>query len=648
MSERTEQGRKPRRMALRLVQASPLIVLALFLLIWFSLPLYLSSVLVSAVGFGNMDGQPVTVKTRASIVDQVASMDAAKEADLWGDGKTSFDARISESFAALYDRTAEWVTTSTIEPLPFATDDPAFDPIAAWEAKTGARVWAWTVPDVARPAVVVSATADPASIAVIEKQLVSNRENAPADVYQSPDVLDYLYTNGSRYGATGALDPQNYFVGCATGGGSSDYLQSSFTVASGDELWRILVLESGNAEEAMDSPYVPELSSIDPRDEDYAQRISRIAKRDDLNIWVLGPLEGESVPLRAPVGATLADAEALGKLVWPSLQARTAAAGTTIPTELTNEQKRISGGVAGSISVVSVFNSSVGGTLSYQADEIAPQSIAYLAVFDKMPGGVPTTSERTWLAWQRFVAGWFPWLIGGCLTLFVISLVASPLAFAYERRLIAQERVAEERSRMQADAHDKVYNRLSALSKRVSSAGDEAAGAAATSLTNVADDIRATVGELQEILGSQVEHTDSALTTQPLSVQVASVCAAQAARLGISLACEVESEVPVVSARLGWDLQCILEELITNAVRHGGATHVHAALTFDAQAGTAGTLVLTVFDDGTGSGVLAAAQAPEDSTGLRGIERRAAAHAGTLEITAGEAGTTVVVKMVAG
>ena len=76
-------------------------------------------------------------------------------------------------------------------------------------------------------------------------------------------------------------------------------------------------------------------------------------------------------------------------------------------------------------------------------------------------------------AMAGLVSGWFPFVLGGAVALLAITLVVSPAAFVYERRLIARERVQEEMARMRRDAHDKVYNRLSALSKRVAAAGDE-------------------------------------------------------------------------------------------------------------------------------------------------------------------------------
>ena len=212
-------------------------------------------------------------------------------------------------------------------------------------------------------------------------------------------------------------------------------------------------------------------------------------------------------------------------------------------------------------------------TGSFGKKDVAPQAVAFLAVWNSAPAA-PSPLESAWRRWQRFVAGWFPFLLGGAVAFLGLTLVASPTAFVYERRLVARERIREEMARMRRDVHDRVYNRLSALSKRIAATGDELNADNAAGLAAIAEDIRSTVGDLQEILGDEVRHTNSALTSVPLAEQIASVCAAQAARLGIAIACEADDGLPEVDALLGWDLQCITEEAITNAVRHGAATHV--------------------------------------------------------------------------
>ena len=209
-----------------------------------------------------------------------------------------------------------------------------------------------------------------------------------------------------------------------------------------------------------------------------------------------------------------------------------------------------------------------------------------------------------------------------------LSLISSPSAFVVERRRRSDARMREDRARMQRDAHDKVYNRLSALSKRVAEASDGTHAGLSRSLDGVADDIRRTVGELQDILGDCSARPDETLATQSLKAQLASVCAAQSARLGIGVECRVSNDLPEVTPSVGWDLQCIVEEAITNAVRHGVASNVRVYVTDEPGEG----LTLTVADDGVGSSILSPEDARETSTGLRGMRDRVARHGGTVAI----------------
>jgi signal transduction histidine kinase len=273
--------------------------------------------------------------------------------------------------------------------------------------------------------------------------------------------------------------------------------------------------------------------------------------------------------------------------------------------------------------------------------DITPQTVAFMAVFDRTPVPPPAW-KRAWMAWQRFISSWFPFLLGGAVGLLAFTLVLSPAAFVRERRLVARDRVREDMARMRRDAHDKVYNRLSALSKRVATSGDELAASNAAALTIIAEDIRSTVGELQEILGEELRHTDGALTSLPLAEQLRGVCAAQAARLAVEVSCEPGADLPEVDPLLGWDLQCVAEEAITNAVRHGGAAHIRLRAS-----ATDGALELTVTDDGCGSDVLRADDAPAGSTGLRGMRDRLEKRGGSLSLARGRDGGTAVSARVA-
>jgi signal transduction histidine kinase len=83
----------------------------------------------------------------------------------------------------------------------------------------------------------------------------------------------------------------------------------------------------------------------------------------------------------------------------------------------------------------------------------------------------------------------------------------------------------------------------------------------------------------------------------------------------------------------------IVQEALTNVVRHAGARRVVVRLFIDA-----GALVLTVADDGRG--ITALEEGRSSSLGLVGMRERALVAGGTVAITgAPGAGTTVTVRL---
>ena len=228
--------------------------------------------------------------------------------------------------------------------------------------------------------------------------------------------------------------------------------------------------------------------------------------------------------------------------------------------------------------------------------------------------GEAVMAIRTWLAVQ------LPWLLAITCTLLGVSLIASPLAFASERRSARRDETSRELARIQRDAHDRVYNRLGALSKRVDGAAANVAGDTAQDLTRVAEDIRATLEDLQAILSRDVEHTGD-VEGGALVSQLRATAAAQAALHSIAIDFLAPDVTPSLPARLGWDLQCVLDEAITNAARHGGATHLHVQLLVESD-----SLRLEVADDG--SSAAGEGEGARESTGLAGMSERLAAWGG--------------------
>jgi signal transduction histidine kinase len=435
--------------------------------------------------------------------------------------------------------------------------------------------------------------------------------------------------------------------GPSGGVGSNSLEVDPYTLMGAGRLYRAIVVRTIDPLADQGTLPIEELSKVDPAAPDLPTRIGAIAKAEKVDIWVFGPLDMRAIPLRLPPRATASVAERLGKLVWPSLAFDFNTQSVAL-LPLTGETAAVASGTVASVQLVGFDNTDYWNTVAQftqpdgsTATHILPQTVAFVVVWNRPPAR-PTALQSAWSRWQRLIVGWFPIFFGAAMALLVLTLVASPAAFVYERRLAARVRAREEMARLRRDVHDRVYNRLSALSKRVAASGQEVNARNSEALGAIAEDIRTTVGDLQEILGDEVRHANRALTTVPLAEQLAAICEAQATRLGVEIACDAGDEpLPEVDARLGWDLQCIAEEAVSNAVRHGSATHVRVRI---ARAG--GALELTVADDGSGSTVLAAADAAEGSTGLRGVVARLSRWGGSLSLRAGDTRGTVLVARV--
>ncbi len=644
-----------RRWPIRLAKASPLIAAALLVLLAISLPLQMPYALLalaypSAVFSGDTslvaEVAAVQADTRAS---QAANL-GTPLSDVPEPGFLTTAAR--ETWEMVNVDPRDLFNGDDLIRAPFSSDNEVYAPITEWEAANDAVVWAWVLTPVTEvPPIVASARGrdgvriEPRPIWV--PGMEESTEARPAEPDVSDDGADALapwlwrelHTGDSR---VPALDVGLFTrMGGAGGNGTATDARLTSTIVADGAAWRcITVFTVEDPDDPVAWGTVPtELLVKDPREPGYDEWLEGLAREHEMDVWVFGPLESSAVPLRVPEGHDVAEADELGRRLWPSWYLEHSSPTLLpIPAVLDDATGAVAGGSAGAMFIEDWSHH---GSAAYvPSGGVAAQTIAFLAVFDEMPTATtPGPLRSAWYAWQDLIgrtAG--PLLIAGYAFL-LVSLVLSPAAFIIDRNRRVRARAAEERERMHRDAHDKVYNRLSALSKRVAEVGNTATNGTAGSLGAIAEDIRYTVGELQQILGDDVEHTSSALADVPLVDQLAAVCGAQAASLGVSVTCDVGSGIPMVSPRLGWDLQCIAEEAITNAVRHGGASHVHVRVDVDAP----DMLVLVVTDDGCGTSVTSPDATVESSTGLRGIRDRTARHGGRMDIKSGADGTTLLV-----
>lgn len=197
----------------------------------------------------------------------------------------------------------------------------------------------------------------------------------------------------------------------------------------------------------------------------------------------------------------------------------------------------------------------------------------------------------------------------------------------------ARRRVEEERLRIGRELHDITAHSLSLIAVQAGAgerivrtnpdAAAEAFGAIRLVSKSALDELRAMLGVLRG--DDDTAPLAPAGTLSRLPELVASVTAA-----GIEVGLETSGDMSLVPAFVDVSAYRIVQEALTNAVRHANATHVSVTL-----AASSSELTLEVVDNGQGvSGV----DAPPAGHGISGMRERVAALGGTFEAGEGPGG----------
>jgi len=653
-----------KRLLLRLLQISPLIPLMFNGLVWISVPnvlrgqiLTMRSILRTpdAAAYITEDTMRQTITMGFISEQQLGATesigDDSGRIQYAGEQLTMGSQESTSGLEALYEDRS---------PFPWDTADPMFDALERYETDIGADVYAFAVLRTGLPQLIAQSeqapdllfTEDEAMLELLPDEYTWAKD-FPADEYSLPptptvdtSILDEQwkvawYSDAYGYGDLAPFP--DLLMSGGYGMGDDRRMVSTFSHVHEGELYAsIWVGHQPDPEESMleNDPFTdPRLNSLDPTADDVGSVLDDIARKYSCNAYLVGPLEGDFVPVWCSTGCEDA-AAAIAEILTPGLVSEAAFMNSTLTDDALPP---IVG--EGMTLAVQAIPGRAGGTPQYTESAwpkyTAPTVLFLTAYAEDTVPGVPALSDegplgnairdvRIWIAMNMH------WMLNTGIALLMVSLVLSPSAFIYERNMIARERLVEEMERVQRDAHDKVYNRLSALSKRVEMTSDELSADVARSLSSVAGDIRDTVAELQDILGDTRSQTAAIVGVDPLRSQLEHVCRSQAERLGIRIEFEAPDVLPVIASQLGWDLQCVLEEAITNSVRHGGAQNVRVTVEPHAT-----EIELAVQDDGRGLERTSIDELPESSTGLRGMRDRLRLHGGSLDIASGETGTTL-------
>ena len=193
-----------------------------------------------------------------------------------------------------------------------------------------------------------------------------------------------------------------------------------------------------------------------------------------------------------------------------------------------------------------------------------------------------------------------------------------------ERAQAARRRADEERLRIARELHDVLAHSISVINVQAGvglALLDSDPEQARTALTTIKAASKEALGEVRQVLDTLRTPGDAPRAPAPGLDRLPELVE-QAAGAGLTV--EVRGEAPKLSP--GADLAAfrIVQEALTNVVRHSGSRHARVRVDVD---GADGALRLRVDDDGPATG----ADAGGSGNGLAGMRERAAALGGTIE-----------------
>ena len=239
---------------------------------------------------------------------------------------------------------------------------------------------------------------------------------------------------------------------------------------------------------------------------------------------------------------------------------------------------------------------------------------------------------------------WPPWLIGspghasagfavGLAVLLLFLLAVAEVIRARGQRAAALEhsrqeelrrRAGEERMRIARDLHDVVAHNISVINVQANTAlhlMDRQPERAREALTAIHEVSRQALGELRTVLGVlRADGADVPLVPSP-GLDRLGALAAHTRTAGIAVRVEREGVPRPVSAGVDAAAYRIVQEALTNTVRHSGGHTATVRLRYDPDA-----LTIEVDDDGR------VVLLPRPGNGVAGMTERARALGGTLDV----------------
>ncbi len=246
---------------------------------------------------------------------------------------------------------------------------------------------------------------------------------------------------------------------------------------------------------------------------------------------------------------------------------------------------------------------------------VAGYAVYYVANHDIMSG----QTGNLWSGAFFVVATLAMWLAGVFVRGRRDAAALTRRTAALERR--AEQAAADERARIARELHDIVSHNLSVVV--LQAAGARASGpAAASTLEKIEHSGRQALVEMRRLLGVlRQADEEPGLTPQPGIGELAALAGnVRAAGLPVRLA--IEGDHAGLPAAVDVSAYRIVEEALTNVLKHAGPAHAEVCLRCQA-----GAVIIEVDDDGAGTEVTGAQPGGQ---GLVGMRERVALFGGEL------------------
>lgn len=238
--------------------------------------------------------------------------------------------------------------------------------------------------------------------------------------------------------------------------------------------------------------------------------------------------------------------------------------------------------------------------------------------------------------------GWsWAWATGVLAWLLVLAGVGELIALRRSRARAAREASAqararaegEERLRVARDLHDVVAHHISLINVQAQVAlhlGDRRPEQAAIALATIRDASSEALAELRDLIGVLRDDTGVAPRAPVSRLATLDELVRRAEVAGLDLSVRTTGPPRTLAAPVELAAYRIVQEAVTNVVRHSGAEHASVDVSYGSDA-----LEIAVDDDGHGSALA-------EGSGLRGMRERAEALGGTLGVTSTPTGGVAV------